>query len=112
MMAIKTIAIAAVAALVHTATQAAYMSGNDMLERLRDRSATVERSVATGYLIGLHDAYNKVTHCSPPNVTVGQLIDMTVDWLDRNPKTRHQPASSHVLVMLMTTWPCKKDGDV
>lgn len=110
-MKIAVIALAAAAALAPSLASASYLTGNDMLNRLRSRESVVDRSMATGYAIGIYDAYSQVTHCPPDNVTVGQLVDMTIDWLERNAKTRHEPASTHLMVMLMTTWPCKKNGN-
>lgn len=98
-------------AMAPAAASASYMSGNTLLTRLQESAPVVERSMAAGYVIGVYDAFSGITHCPPSSVTVGQLIDMTMTWLQARPSTSHQPAETHVMLMLATTWPCKKNGN-
>lgn len=103
---ILTIAIAALAFNAH----AEFMSGNDLYERMTSDN-TIRQSMALGYVIGAHDALREVTHCSPMDVTAGQVRDMVKAWLQANPAQRHISAASITSHVLKSVWPCQRGSN-
>lgn len=103
--------IAAVALCATTTAHATFLTGNDLLNRMKD-SSVVPQMVAMGYVIGIADAMNEATHCLPNGVTMGQVRDVVKQFLEEKPETRHRPADLIVYVVLKNTWPCaeKKKG--
>ena len=49
-----------------------------------------------------------MSFCIPLRVNQGQLRDITVAWLDKNPQYRHFQAHLLVTKALHETFPCKK----
>lgn len=85
---------------------AEFMSGNDLLERLRSKDET-PRIVALGYIMGAADAGNTVNHCLPANATAGQVRDVVHQWLEKTPTVRHHSADVIVNAMLGMAYPCQ-----
>ena len=81
-------------------------SGQDLYTRITNNQA-----IANGYIAGVHDSQAGVTICIPPNtVTLGQMVDMVKQTLERAPSERHLPADVYVQVTLSNRWPCAKKG--
>lgn len=92
------------ALLLCSSAQAAYFDGNILLARMN--GTTQERMQALGYIQGVHDTLQDFVVCSPANVTAGQVMDMTKNFLDNTPAIRHLNADAIVMRVLATTWPC------
>ncbi len=90
--------------LFSAAAQASFWTGNDLLKRLRGDE--VDRIHAMGYIAGVHDTGNGVTHCTPPGVTLGQLRDMMTMFLEQYPSIRNEPGDALVVAVLGAAWPC------
>lgn len=90
---------------------AEFRDGND-LHRLLNSKDFIDQADALGYIVGVADALRGVIHCITPNVTAGQLMDMTQLHLRRHPETRHFAANYIVATVLRQTWPCPKKGEV
>lgn len=89
--------------------QAAFISGNDLLERMNGQSA----STAIGYVMGVHDADDGIHFCTPARVTAGQMYDLVKIELEKMPALRHHPANLLVGAIFKKQWPCataKNDG--
>lgn len=94
-----------------------FYTGNDLYSKLQDwNSSSPSNSIAggagVGYVTGIADAFNgKSTaggkFCLPPNISVGQLIDVAYNYLKANPQERHLTASSIVVYALSQAFPCK-----
>lgn len=85
-------------------------SGQDLLNRM-----TSSPALASGYVAGVADSQAGVTICIPPHtVTLGQMVDMVKQSLERVPSERHLPADAFVQVTLSNRWPCnnKRGGGV
>jgi hypothetical protein len=102
----KHFALTCIALAAVTSAHAEFLTGNDLLAKLSDKTDTVPYSMALGYVSGVHDAGRSVAHCSPSTVTVGQVGDMTRLFLERTPTTREKSADVLVLAMLKAVWPC------
>lgn len=97
-----------IAALVFCAsapTSAEFLTGNDLLERLRSADEG-PRVMALGYIIGAADAGNGTKHCLPTTATAGQVRDVVHQWLEKTPRVRHHSADSIVNLMLGIVYPC------
>lgn len=101
--------IIALAALMCGTAHADFLLGNDLFSRLQS-DKVVERAVGLGYVMGVFDVGQNITHCAPANVTSGQIKDMVQQHLDSVPAARHMAAESHVSYILGKTWPCAKKG--
>jgi hypothetical protein len=103
--------IAAVALCATTMAHAGFLTGNELLTRMKD-SSVVPQMVAMGYVIGIADAMDQSSHCLPDGVTMGQVRDVVKQFLEVTPEVRHRPAELIVYVVLKNTWACaeKKKG--
>lgn len=93
-----------------------FVDGNKLLS---DCTSTVQhsQSYCLGYIVGIADALAEASSnggsfrgfrsCSPGNRTQGQLLDVVVQWLQRNPQLRHYMASGLVAKALSDAFPCK-----
>ena len=93
-------------ALFCTSAHAEFWTGNKLYERLSSSDQTTRIS-AMSYVLGVHDATERVTHCSPDTVTAGQINDLVLNFLILSPDLRHAPANSIVSGVLKATFPCK-----
>ncbi len=81
-------------------------SGQDLLNRMANAPA-----LASGYVAGVADSQAGVTICIPPGqVTLGQMVDMVKQTLERVPSERHLAADMYVQATLSNRWPCAKRG--
>ena len=106
----KRLLIALTAALAFSA-QAQFVSGN-ILHTRANSTETHDRIWAMGFITGVADAYDEELFCIPTGVNVSQLVDVTKDFIKRNPRERHLPAAMLVMLALVDTFPCKKGGGV
>lgn len=85
---------------------AEFISGNDLYKDLRSES-TVDKVYALGYIAGVSDAGQGGSHCIPTTVSLGQIQDMAINYLRKNPEIRNLSADVLLSMMLMERWPCK-----
>ena len=106
----KRLLIALTAALAFSA-QAQFISGNTLHTRINS-TETHDRIWAMGFITGVSDAYDGELFCVPNGVNVSQLVDITKDFIRRNPRDRHMVAAALVMLALVDVFPCKKGGGV
>lgn len=87
---------------------AEFWDGNELFARMTEDGTFYKKGTAMGYVLGVYDALQGITHCPPGNVSAGQVYDMVKLHLEKIPAARHLPASSHVEYVLTKAWPCKK----
>jgi len=100
-------------ALLALPAQAQMFSGNKMLDILKKAEVSsnhVDWGMGHGYVAGVYDSNIGVNFCSPGSMTLGQLTDMTKNYLENNPAVRHLPAESIIVYFMSKTWPCAKKG--
>jgi hypothetical protein len=85
-----------------------FQTGNDLLQAC-DRS----HSFCLGYIDAIndvmdldHDRVAGFRACVPHEVTAGQLADIVVQYLRRNPSYRHFSAASLAIVAINAAFPC------
>ena len=88
-------------------------NGNDLYSKLGDwRSASttniVAASAALGYVVGVYDALDGITFCSPSNVNKNQVGDIVYNYLRDIPQIRQKEGSVLVSNALKQAFPCKK----
>ena len=88
---------------------AEFKDGNELFQLLTSRDS-LDRVDALGYVTGVADALRGTVHCIVPNATAGQISDMTLAYLRRNPENRHLPANMIVAAVLKSAWPCRNGG--
>lgn len=103
------IAAAIAALLMSQAVSASYMSGNELLSEMRSPE-TFNKLLAIGYIAGVSDTSQHITHCAPANVTLGQLRDMVEMYLIANAAERNKPADILIVRMLAAQWPCQRNN--
>lgn len=106
---IKRLALAL--AVASAPAHAEFYSGNDLYERIRSRDS-IERLEAIMYIAGAADAHRGVISCPSPEVTLGQVLDLVRNYLERNPERRHHPGDWAVAAALRPVFPCKKGTGV
>lgn len=100
--------------------QAEYWSGNVLRQALDEDAAISARGnratpdqghaagSAMGFVIGVHDVIRGVTVCTPPGVTVSQLMDIVRAYLRGVPHRLHETAESLVQEALTRVFPCEQ----
>lgn len=88
-----------------TAAHAEFWDGNKLLNHIKAESM-YRQGMALGYVMGVHDTFQSVNHCPPPNAQAGQMIDMVENYLNNVPARRHESADTLVLHVLKTAFPC------
>jgi hypothetical protein len=71
---------------------------------------TSEQLVASGYVAGVFDTSQKVRHCAPDEVTLGQAVAMSKKFITHNAEHRHISADQLIVKMLSQLFPCPKVG--
>lgn len=87
-----------------------YFTGNTLQPRLEDweRNSAAESSwVGVGYVVGVHDALDGVSICSPQEVTIGQIAAVALKYMRNHPESLHLLGSVIVGSELSSVWPCK-----
>ena len=92
------------AALCAGAAHAEFKSGNSLLAQIKGDNIDYIHSV--GYVLGVYDTLQGVTHCAPAGITAGQVTDMVKNYLEANPETRHNSADRLIGIVLRLAWPC------
>lgn len=97
---------------------AGFYSGNELYKVCkteRDDPDYFEKTYeCVGYIAGAVDAFNttreanKLKSCIPGNVTISQLKNVTIDFLQANPVDRKNSASALVFTATRKAWPCSK----
>ncbi|SCX65487.1 Rap1a/Tai family immunity protein [Variovorax sp. EL159] len=88
-------------------------TGNDLLKELEGTDSQQLGAVnyIRGVLAGI-ETMEAVTErrriCVPNGVTLGQINDLVLADLRKNPSGRHEEASDIAFLALLKTWPCKK----
>jgi hypothetical protein len=104
--------------LFSATANAGFYTGNELYEVCtadRDSKSYVEKTYeCVAYVTGAVDAFNTTREvnglksCIPAGVTVGQLKDVTVDFLRDKPANRNGSASALVFAATRKAWPCSK----
>jgi len=98
-------------AMLAIPAQAEMISGNKLHDEFKkSEDSVIKYGFTRGYLAGVYDSNAGITFCSPDEVTLGQLSNMTEKYLAENPAVRHLPAESIIVYMLKKVWPCAKKG--
>ena len=93
---------------LHTTTaRAEFETGNTLYTKMQDQS-NGERMYVMGYVTGVFDAHQHISHCLPSNVnvTIGQVTDIARMYLQNNPSIRHKTADVLLRDAFRAIWPC------
>lgn len=95
-----------------------YYGGNDIAEwsdsRLKIKSGNgevsdfVKAGTLRGLSIGIHDAFEGSSICTPHGATNGQIVETVVVYVANHPERRTENASKLAYVALSSAYPCKK----
>lgn len=96
-------------AFVPMMAHAEFMDGNILLQKQRSTSV-VENMVALGYVQGVFDANQQVSHCAPNTILAGQVNDLVRQYLEYNPALRNKTADVLLSDLFKKTWPCANRG--
>lgn len=88
------------------AAQAEFKDGNKLLADMTGNHSN--QMYAMGYVSGVADTLMGIAFCPPGNVTVGQITDMTKQYLESYPAIRSNSADTIVARILSNAWPCAK----
>ncbi|WP_193143507.1 Rap1a/Tai family immunity protein [Enterobacter hormaechei] len=112
------IAIGVGALIISFDSMADYYGGNDIAKwsdsRLKAKAGTADNmdyvNVATlrGLVIGVHDAFEGSSICSPQGATNGQIVDTVTLYVSNHPEKRTDNASLLAYEALSNAYPCKK----
>ena len=84
---------------LNTYSYADFFDGNKLYDTCSDEDSEVKIGMCIGYILGVVDLYEgtrnsfKMSKCIKANVNGGQLQDIMLKFLKKNPETRHKPAA-------------------
>ena len=92
--------------IIPAIAHAEFETGNTLMAKMTGESP--QRMFALGYVAGVFDANQRVTHCAPdgPGITNGQINDIVFSYLSNNPSIRHRTADVLIQDALKQIWPC------
>lgn len=90
------------------------MNGNKLLAYCEHQMGSPEWTLCMGYIQGSTDQIKTMRRvfgdspisCVPASVTIGQMMDVGVEYLRAHPETRHLDASSLMLDAATKAFPC------
>jgi hypothetical protein len=87
---------------------ASFATGNKLLKDCQSTDV-VEQTYCFGYIAGIVDALDDQRRACLPNkgVTIGQVSDIVVQWLQANPKDRHYAAAGLIAAAIAKAFPCR-----
>lgn len=95
----------AAAVVITTTAHAQFITGNLLLEQMESKPLQ-----AYGYIAGVFDTLSGIVQCAPQGVTLGQVHDMTRNYLLADPNNRNLAADIIITKVLASAWPCPKKG--
>ncbi len=109
----RTILVGIGLALIPTPSFTQPMTGNELLEDLRDwddpKNVSFTVGSAVGFVWGVADTLMVLNRiCPPGTVTKGQLVRVVYKGLTDNPVGLHRPAFVPTANALITAFPCEK----
>ena len=87
-----------------------WVTGNQLVISLKSEIDR-EKHLALGYIMGVHDAQETVTSCTPPGVTAVQVAAMVIKYSETNPQDMHHSADRVISHILAATFPCEEKAD-
>jgi hypothetical protein len=90
-----------------------FEDGNLLLRQCQASLGGFDRGVCMGFITGVADVLgnNNPVHgwraCFPTGVTIGQMTDVTIQYLKASPQKRHMTAHSLVAEALERAFPCQ-----
>lgn len=102
-----------------------FQTGNDLLKKLKLKDEVTQDELVAygvgsgyisaiwdfGYMVSIVDSIEIEVWDTSRNVTIVQLIDVVVKYLEDNPKYRDLPASSSVYAAFHEAFPKKEDNE-
>jgi hypothetical protein len=92
----------------------AIVTGNRLLDDCQKPNDEISGPFCGGYIAAIADvlsnknnSVNGARACLSGGVTIGQLRDIVVQWLQRHPQHRHNGAEGLVAAALMEAFPCR-----
>lgn len=99
--------------LCATTAHAEFETGNTLLSKLQaSNNNPVERGFGIGFVVGVYDALVHIKFCpgNEAGITVGQVVDITREYLLVNAPQRHKSAEVLIADALKRVWPCKQSN--
>lgn len=98
-------------------TYTSFTTGNSLFDQC-SATSSIAKEYCLGYIVGIADALSDVNSdggtiqgaraCPPKrNLSQGQVRDVVVQWLQRNPAIRHKGASGLVATAIAEAFPCR-----
>ena len=85
-----------------------FYSGNDLYAKCTAPEGSLDRVYCIGIMAGLADAFETDgTTCLPKNASVGQVMDVVVNYLRDHPDGRHFAMAREAELALNSAFPCK-----
>ena len=110
------VVLAAVAMLSSRGAWAALYTGNELLSHCSDSDAVYNNGLCIGFIAGVSDLHSTFVNaeilsqpqvCVADQVTLGQLEEVVVKFLNDNRESLHESASGLVMVALRSAYPCE-----
>jgi len=93
-----------------------FETGNTLYQKLNrkltgDDKIFGDKVYATGYVVGVFDAYEGLLWTAPVGLIQGQVIGVATKYLEDHPESRHEPATDLLTKAFEEAFPLKKEID-
>jgi hypothetical protein len=86
-----------------------FIDAADRIEAGRQRNGDFQDSASLrGYVMGVHDAMERLALCVPEGITVAQIVAIVKKYVKDNPEQWNKPANVLVVSALRPTFACKQ----
>lgn len=94
--------------LIPSFVHAGFYSGNELKEQCNKTTGSYNRGICHGYVSAVIDIGDNILFCLPGNVTLGQMSDLVIKYMNENPAQLHKSADSIAVSAISKDFPCKK----
>lgn len=104
----KVAAMFAVPLIVFAAPSYAASTGNDLLEQCSAEKNSFKSGICFGYTSGLYESMRiHAFTCARADVTYGEIREVIVQYLEKNPGIRNGPAAYLASAAIVAAFDCK-----
>ena len=94
--------------LIPSFVHAGFYSGNELKEQCNKPTGSYNRGICHGYVASTIDMGEDLLFCPPSKVTLGQMTDVVIKYMNENPAQLHKSADSIVVSAISKDFPCGK----
>src|ERR1700758_4438935 len=89
-----------------------FLDGNKLLDLCKKDASITNQRVCAGYLMGVADVgqqLHKGTLCMPTGISVSDLRELVMKYVEENPEQQRYAAFSTILTIFLNAFPCRRE---